>query len=312
MRRISKKLFTVLAISAMILSSACQGKTAGDNANVSNTNDIKAKKTYAYDTEIRNYESVTSVRYELELLDDTNVKYREIDKESDTHIVIHEYDATYEIVNDQIRVNYSQDEYGFYDFSYAFFLENDQIVDVLLITEDTVSLEGMEDTYTCDSSMDGHVVLEIKRTGEAIVTFEDGTVVDGRIMRDEYSGRWELYAYDYTDDIDIDWFLDFEGNTFSYVSYRSEVYGEFAGIFELRGELGTFYLLVDNEGYACATINVDGMDVDLTGYISVDGDNITSAYLSGESYYDLTLDLLYVGDGVFEYSGSFRKPLALG
>lgn len=288
---------------------------------------IKADHTYTYSETIRPYEEYGyddehadysyETAYNLYANDDGTATlvvdyiYTEARKNTDT------YSGKWEDIDGNIEFTYEAQNDNDYSTTYSFELSGDKVLSVNSFTLDTAVAQAAG-TYTCDDPDMGMLELVINRDGTASLSTEDGRIYNGYITSE--GTRYDFYAYE-DDEMVIDWYVDCSVNgSFSHAPYSEESMVNYDGTYKCTGMLGDFNMIVDEEGNASATIEVDGAKRNFTGHAyakytdnGMDYNSIGDVYLSDEEGYSINIELTYMWDETgWNYHGTLTKPLAAG
>ena len=250
-------------------------------------------------------------RYELYLRDDGKAKLLDISDYGNGHVMISEYLGTAE-KSDALVTFYFQDspeENG--KNLYTFDLDGEKVTKVSYKYLQT-DFEGIEGTYKAETEEFGMTTIEINQFGEAELTKEDGTKLKGNVSL--YDDRYDMMVSDEDYSETVDWFVDFNGDSFTYEDYQKSIYKDYAGTYKCFGSLGDLELTVDERGIASTTVTIDGEKHEMNGTIGIDPDTnkFNGAYLSTEDGYGLDLTLVDWEDGTYNYSGTLSSPLNAG
>lgn len=288
---------------------------------------MKADHTYTYSETIRPYEEYGYEDGYSEYSYDIEYTLYANDDGSATMIVDYIYspdrkntdttNGTWSEVDGNIEFNYEpQTDYDS-GISYSFKMSGDTVTDVNSFTLDAMVAQAAG-TYTCDDPEMGSLELSINRDGTASLLTESGKVYDGYITSE--GTRYDFYAYE-DDELVIDWYVDCSVNgTFSHAPYGEESMINYDGTYKCNGMLGDFEMIVDDEGNATATIEVDGVKRNFSGHAyakytgeGVDYNSIGDVYMSDEDGYSINIELTYMWDETgWNYHGTLTKPLAAG
>ena len=288
---------------------------------------IKADHTYTYSETIRPYEEYGyddehadysyETAYNLYANDDGTATlvvdyiYTDARKNTDT------YSGKWEDIDGNIEFTYEAQNDNDYSTTYSFELSGDKVLSVNSFTLDTAVAQAAG-TYTCDDPDMGMLELAINRDGTASLSTEDGRIYNGYITSE--GTRYDFYAYE-DDELVIDWYVDCSVNgSFSHAPYSEESMVNYDGTYKCTGMLGDFNMIVDEEGNASATIEVDGAKRNFTGHAyakytdnGMDYNSIGDVYLSDEEGYSINIELTYMWDETgWNYHGTLTKPLAAG
>ena len=288
---------------------------------------IKADHTYTYSETIRPYEEYGyddehadysyETAYNLYANDDGTATlvvdyiYTDARKNTDT------YSGKWEDIDGNIEFTYEAQNDNDYSTTYSFELSGDKVLSVNSFTLDTAVAQAAG-TYTCDDPDMGMLELVINRDGTASLSTEDGRIYNGYITSE--GTRYDFYAYE-DDELVIDWYVDCSVNgSFSHAPYSEESMVNYDGTYKCTGMLGDFNMIVDEEGNASATIEVDGAKRNFTGHAyakytdnGMDYNSIGDVYLSDEEGYSINIELTYMWDETgWNYHGTLTKPLAAG
>lgn len=288
---------------------------------------IKADHTYTYSETVKPYEDYGYEDADVDYSYDIVYTLYANDDGSATMVVEYVYspdrkytetcNGTWAEIDGKIEFNY--EAHNDYDSSssYSFEMSGDTVTDVNSFTLDAMVAQAAG-TYTCDDPDMGMLELTINREGTATLSMEDGTVYDGYIISE--GTRYDFYAYD-DDELVIDWYVDCSVNgSFSHAPYGAESMINYDGTYKCTGMLGDLEIVVDGEGNASATIEVDGVKRHFTGHAyakytdnGVDYNSIGDVYMSDEEGYSINIELTYMWDETgWNYHGTLTKPLAAG
>lgn len=246
--------------------------------------------------------------YELSLSDDTNAVFYDITNYSDVRCITNMYKGTYVKTDDSVTFTYQDPDDVDFKVLYIFYLDGDKVTDV---GNDYNGQSALVGTYTCSSSENGDMTLTIQRDGNVTLNM-NGVDYTGSLTK--INERWNLLAFEADSEDSIDWYVDFNGDTFTYEKYSYYSYEDYAGNYKMNGDLGVLELQLDEYGAVTATINVDGNAVDFTGnyYVDEDQKKISSISLYSEEGYSMELYVEDIGEEMLNYSGTVSRPLGAG
>lgn len=246
--------------------------------------------------------------YTLIIHDDTNATYQDETVYAPNYRNIAVYDGTYTMTETGIRFKFvPQTDIG-EEMAYIFELDGDKLIDVIT---DRAGQSALAGSYTCSTAEYGDVVLNISKSGKAILTIDNK---DYDASLDMLGDRWNLMAYDMDTDFNIDWYVDFGDGTFTYELFSFADYTKYAGKCDINGDLGVISLDLSENGDATTSIKLDGEMIEFTGTYYVDDqlERLTSVDLYSESGYSLSLYLEDIGEELLNYSGTVNRPLGAG
>lgn len=296
-------------------------------------NDIDDKRSnkdndeylYSFSGVLQSYEAeewfnVEAVEYaELNIIDDYNcefLKYVHYEDNCNTNYYAANY--KYDSDNDCYIVSYFD---GYDECICGVYVDGDEIVSVNwnVINEDIYS--SIIGDHSFDSEL-GKIEFSVDKNGlEGRMIYIDGEEIydadlflydiDGE-NGDKYSAEWDL-TFIYGDDSYFDWFLYFDGDDTSYEPYKKVLYGEYAGRYDMDGELGPITVNVSEIGEASATVKIDGEKYTLSGDISVtnEGEDISFDLYDENLTLHLDVDRFEDGD-MYQGNYTITKVLAAG
>lgn len=247
--------------------------------------------------------------YKLELLDETNCIYTDIAEYPYGTTTTYTYNGTYTTTANGYKVftgNSATD---------AFLIEmkGNVIVSSSYSWEDgDNSKSEIVGVYTGEDAEYGKLTLEIQEGSDIVMKSDQGNVFTGTIS--VVNGDWDFMATDETSGDYIDWYIYFNGNTFTHDSYIHALYCEYEGAYEMVGDLGTLVLNVNDMGNASCEVELNGEKRLVSGSINVDSDihQITGCYLSDDNGYGMELYIQRLDEGILNYSGNYFVPLNAG
>ncbi|MBO4900596.1 MAG: hypothetical protein J5509_09925 [Lachnospiraceae bacterium] len=202
--------------------------------------------------------------------------------------------------------------------TYVFELSGDHVVSVENNYYDEMVAQAAG-TYTCDDPELGELTLTITKYGDASLTYEDGTVQEGRVISE--GSRYDFFCHDEEGNLTLDWYVDCSVNgTFRHTPYGEDQEIGYDGHYVCTGMLGDFEMLVDEEGYASVVVEIDGQKVEFEGHAypkytedGADYKNIGEIYLYSDEGYSMDIELMYMDDiNMWNYHGFLSSPLAAG
>lgn len=278
--------------------------------------DYSFEETLAYDMDYIDYAESKDYtylhRYDLYITGDDTAMLIESFDYSSVNKVEYTYIGSYNLNDNVLRFVYHSEnpyEQG-EDSIYKFSLDGNKVVSV---DYEYGSVESdITGTFYCTDLDYGKMVLDINLDTTATLTMQNGAVYEGNVII--IDDRYDLMASNEFEA--LDWFIDIDGDSFTYVPYLIDLYGEYSGTYECFGMLGNITIEVDPYGNAYTQIvTEDGQIHDLTGYIYVDEyeNSISGVYLADEAGYSIDISLFYLeSESMWNYSGSFTTPLSAG
>ena len=271
-----------------------------DNIEVSD----KESTVYKGTVEVKEEDYESKQDYTLNINEDGSFELFETYNYTDNYNITYYYAGAWEESEEGFSLIYDEEDGSFINFLVT--LEGDEIVKVEEKYDD-VDFTEIVGTYTCDTKEYGAVELTIDEEGNATFVCDECTL-EGYVM--QIDDRWDVMvsSNDESEDIYIDWFVDFNGDEFTYQTYTGALYGKYEGEYEMSGELGNITIAVDGDGMASSTIKLDGKSIDFTGSIYADdgeySGNYMTVYLDAtESAYSLYLEV-FEEQGAYSYSGT--------
>ena len=270
--------------------------------------ELKREYYYGEDFENADPNDYYDQEYTIVLTDDKNAYLVDKVIYPYNQTTTNEYEGTYEKKDNKITFYYGND--GGY---YVITVDGELITDMEFGYEDTDSNADIMGTYTCESEEFGAMTLTIPEKGKASLEM-DGKTFEGYIYL--YEGEREFTVYDdETGDMLYDWIIGLsENDKFTYEDFLVVTYKDYAGTYEMVGDLGQLDITVDEYGMAEADVKINGIMIKLDGNVYVDGglNTITGAWLSNEDGYSLDLMIVQLEDGTWNYSGTLSMPLSAG
>lgn len=185
-------------------------------------------------------------------------------------------------------------------------------VEILYSNSDTSEIAG---TYTCASEEYGDITLEVSDQGSVTVK-SDAIDLRGDIYL--CMDKWEITANNYEvpditpeEEVYIDWFVEFNGSEFTYITYVEATYGEYAGTIKAFGDLGEIEFTLTKEGKASADIEINGAVRHMEGNFYTDEGAVSGIYMSDYDGYGVDFSMGEV-NGQPNYYGTYTVPLGAG
>ena len=229
---------------------------------------------------------------------------------SDNYSSTYHYIGTYEETDKGYNIIYSEDEsYTCFEVS----LEGDVITNVAE-KYDSVDYSEIVGKYTGETEEFGEVTITIDADGTGTFKTSEETYEATVIFIND---RWDLMVYDdLTGGYLVDWYIDFDEDSFTYEQYAVALYKEYEGVYEADGELGKITISVDECGNATCTLKYDGAKREFFGSIIVDNYDDSESepeigfFLNADDKYDLSITLEKTEDGTYSYIGSITINFA--
>lgn len=217
------------------------------------------------------------------------------------------YKGVYEMSSDHVSFTYvSQDEEP-WTFARTFYLEGDEVVEVSDGDTDFSEIVG---EYTNNDEMYGLLTLTVEKSGKVQLT-GDGFSLEGYVIF--LNDKWDMMASN--DEFNFDWYIDFDGDKFTYVDYYSDTtdYAPYAGVFTASGDFGPIDFTLGEDGSASCEVTIDGVKYSFDGYYYPDtaAQEVSEIHVYGDVY-SLQLQIVNLGGGEYNYSGDLIKSLSAG
>lgn len=277
----------------------------------------KDNKIYTFEREIdiegEVAKAITYVeRITLELQDDKNATLTDSTIYNDNCYAETVYSGLYTLEDPGIIFKYENDDDTPSSVDYWFTLDADgNVTDASQVyaDEEIISVAG---TYTeKDDPFFGDLTLTVNRDGSAILSYAGANDLIGSLIR--YENEYDLMVTN--DEMSLDWYIYFDGDTFTHQEFYNKSYSEYEGTLTITGDLGDIELVIAQDGSVTTEVPINGNVYNMYGSIGVDYETETldSLYLySYDDLYSLSLTLVLIDDGTWNYSGSLTTPLSAG
>ena len=261
---------------------------------------------------------IDKITYTIKLQGGDKATLTEATVFDENYTSITQYGGTYSMEGDVLKFSYvDADMPDGEPLVFEFRLESDKIVERL---EDQASMNPTDldfsGTYTDQTRLLGEATMEVGADGAATVKLASGETYTGTIWAyDGEDGAYEVMGSTDDGSKSLDWVVRFDGDSYTAENWFEKVNGNHEGTYTATGELGTIDFKLDNAGNVSCSVEYQGQTLNMSGsyYLETDsGQEVYWVNVSDEAGYSLDVQLVDIGGGELNYSGTISIPLAAG